>query len=71
MADVTVKREQNEFTGSAILAEVWLEKPEEEDSFIKRLKEFSEQEIPPFMAPHRVVLRAEPATGARFKKIRR
>ena len=69
--DVTVRGIPNPVTGSVVAATVELEEPEDADQLERRVRDFCEQRLPPFMIPALVEISSRKLYGERFKKTRR
>ena len=69
--DVTVRGIPNPVTGSVVAATVELEEPEDADQLERRVRDFCEQRLQPFMIPALVEISSRKLYGERFKKTRR
>ncbi len=69
--DVTVQGHSNPVTGSVVVATVELEEPEDADHLERRVRDFCEQRLQPFMIPALVEISSRKLYGERFKKTRR
>lgn len=69
--DVTIIRESNDFIGNILIAKIVISTDVSEQVFLKKFKQFSEQRIPFYMHPHRIIISKEANVSTRFKKIRK
>ena len=60
VSDVVVSPESNAVLGQVVAARLWLEAPEDPQSFRIRLRQFASEHLEPYKVPRRVVIADEP-----------